>query len=269
MLRSIGGWFGNRSTCRVAYGSVHQMDVAFAHYPTRPGTVDRVRQFARDNRASVNDVFLAALCRALAPFLPKRRSKAKSRVVTLGTIVDTRSDANEDLSETLGTFLGYYLVRAAGDGSMPLDELTRGIAAITRAKKAERSYLDSAINFRAASAIWPRLKPESRLHFARQALPLTAGISNVHLRGSWIEQASDRILDFSRAVSCGPALPLVVSPTTIHNRMNIAVSYRTTGFSQSKIDGIMQSFVGQLETLADQAETRTPAKVARRATCAA
>jgi hypothetical protein len=121
-----------------------------------------------------------------------------------------------------------------------------------------------------ASAIWPRLKPENRLHFARRALPLTAGISNVHLRGTWIErQGAGRILDFSRAVSNGPALPLVVSPTTIRDQMNIAVSYRTTGFSQSKIDGIMQSFVGQLETLDDQVETRMPATIARRATCAA
>ena len=118
---------------------------------------------------------------------------------------------------------------------MALDELTRRIAAITRGKKDERSYLDSAINFRAASAIWPRLKPEAVFTSRARPCHLTAGISNVHLRGSWIEQqASDRILDFSRAVSCGPALPLVVSPTTIHNRMNIAVSYRTTGFSHTQ-----------------------------------
>ena len=110
----------------------------------------------------MNNVFLAALGRAMAPFLPKRCGKAKARLLTLGTIVDTRPDANEDLSETLGTFLGYYLVRAAGDGSMPLDELTRRIAVITQARKAERSYLDSAINFRLASAIWPRMRPENR-----------------------------------------------------------------------------------------------------------
>jgi hypothetical protein len=216
----------------------------------RPGTVERIRRFAKGNQASVNDVFLAALCRAMAPFLPKRASKPESRVLTLGTIVDARSDALEDLSETLGTFLGYYLVKAAGDGTMALDELTRRIAVVTRAKKDERSYLDSAVNFRAASSIWRRLKPESRPQFARRALPMTAGVSNVHLRGSWIErQASGRILDFSRAVSCGPSLPLVVSPTTIHDRMNVAVSYRTTGFSQSRIDSIVKSFVNQLETL--------------------
>ena len=86
-------------------------------------------------------------------------------------------------------------------------------------------------------------------------MPLTAGVSNVHLRGSWIERhAAGRILDYSRAVSCGPSLPLVISPTTIHNRMNVAVSYRTTGFSQRKIEGMMESFIDQLESLADHAE---------------
>ena len=120
--------------------------------------------------------------------------------MTLGTIVDTRPDANEDLSESLGTFLGYYLVRIAGDGDVALDDLTRRIAPATRVKKQRRSYLDSAVNLRVASAIWPHLKPERRSHFARRALPLTAGISNLYVRDSWIDQqGAGRILDFHRA----------------------------------------------------------------------
>ena len=43
MLRSIGGWLGNRSTWRVAYGSVRQMGVAILRYQTRPGTVEHLR----------------------------------------------------------------------------------------------------------------------------------------------------------------------------------------------------------------------------------
>lgn len=270
MLRSIRSWLDNRSTWRVAYASARQMAVGCALYGVRPGTVQEVRQFARNNEASVNDVFLAALCRAMVPFLPRRFSKAGAHNMTLGTIVDTRADASEDLSESLGTFLGYYLVRVAGDGKVGLDELTRRIADATRVQKQRRSYLDSAVNLRVASAIWPRLKPESRAHFARRALPLTAGISNVHLRGTWIErQGAGRILDFHRAVSTGPALPLVVLPTTIREQMNIAVSYRVTGFSQSKIEGIMESFLEQLETLGGQVEVRKPVSVLSRATCAA
>ncbi len=132
MWRSIQGWITNRSTWRVAYGSAEQMAVGYARYRVRPGTVPQIRQFARANGASVNDVFLAALCRATAPFLPKRAAKGGSRDLTLGTIVDTRPDAIEDLSESLGTFLGYYLVRIAGDGKVGLGELMRRIAVATR-----------------------------------------------------------------------------------------------------------------------------------------
>jgi hypothetical protein len=62
---------------------------------------------------------------------------------------------------------------------------------------------------------------------------------------------------------------LVVSPTTIRDRMNIAVSYRTTGFSQSKIEGIMESFIGQLENLDSDAESTIPNKLSSRTPCAA
>ena len=79
MLRSIQSWIKNRSTSRVAYSSAQQMAVGYSLYRVRPGTVQHVHQFARDIGASVHDVFLAALCRALAPFLPKRLSKAGSR----------------------------------------------------------------------------------------------------------------------------------------------------------------------------------------------
>ncbi len=75
----------------------------------------------------------------------------------------------------------------------------------------------------------------------------------MHLRGTWIEQqGAGRILDVSRAVSNGPTLPLVISPTTLGDKMNVAVTYRLTGFSQAKIDGIMESFVEQLQTLGSQ-----------------
>jgi hypothetical protein len=180
----------------------------------------------------------------------------------LGNIVDTRGDAGEDLSESLGTFLGYFVVRVAGERGVGLGELARRIAVATRIEKHKRRYLDAAVGFGISSAVWPHLRPNSRLHFARRAQPLTAGISNVYLRGTWIDRYGDgRILDVCRAVSNGPTLPLVVSPTTLGENMNVAVSYRLTGFSQAKIEGIVESFVDQLETLDDRGAGRTPGRV--------
>ncbi len=171
LLRSICSWLDNRSVWRVAYASASQMASGYAMYPVRPGTVQNIRRFAHENEASVNDVFLAAMSRAMAAFLPKRSTRAGTRGMALGTIVDTRGDAGADLSETLGAFLGYYVVRVAGDKTVGLGELSRRIAVTTRRRKGQRSYLDSAVNYCVSSAIWRRLKPESRLYFARRACP--------------------------------------------------------------------------------------------------
>jgi len=247
LIRSVRGWLGHRSARQTAYASTAQMSIGYEHYATRPGTVDAVRRFARQNGASVHDVFLAVLGGVMTDFLPRRA--AKGGAVALGTIVDARPDAVEDLSETLGTFLGYYIVRLAGEKAIGLAELTRRIAEKTEKIKRRRSYLDAAVNYRVSSKIWPRLKPESRAHFARRAMPLTAGISNVCLRDGWIADCGEKILDYRRAVSNGPTLPLVLSPTTLNDQLNIGVNYRETGFSGRKIDAIMSEFLGRLESL--------------------
>jgi NRPS condensation-like uncharacterized protein len=260
VLRSVCGWVQNRSAWQTAYASVRQPSVGYGLYRVQPQTVEAVRQFARAMGASVNDVFVAALGRALRRFLPRRHAKNGAASMAVGTIVDTRADAVEDLSESLGTFLGYYVVRLAGDQMGDLDRLTRLVAARTSAIKARRSYLDSAVNLRIASAIWPRLPPEGRAHFARRLMPLTAGVSNVYLRDSWLSRyGAGRILDFHRAVSTGPSLPLVVSPTTFCNQMTLGVNYRETGFSRRRIDDIMVTFIEQLETLAEKPALRRAA----------
>ena len=72
----------------------------------------RLRHFARSLGATIHDVILAALGRAMAEFLP-RRAMRKRQELSLGTIVDARADAQEDLSDSLGAFLG-LLSRAIG-----------------------------------------------------------------------------------------------------------------------------------------------------------
>ena len=109
VFRSVRGWVQNRSAWQSAYASLRQTSVGYAMYEVQPRTVAAVRRFARERGASVNDVLLAALGRAMRPFLPRRQFKGGSRNMSLGTIVDTRADAGEDLSESLGTFLGFYV----------------------------------------------------------------------------------------------------------------------------------------------------------------
>jgi hypothetical protein len=179
--------------------------------------------------------------------MPRRSSRGKSRELSLGSIVDARADACGDLSSTFGVFLAYFLVRVGHDRTASLADTTRRVAGLTGPIKQQRRYLDSFINMKFANAMWPHLSEAARPHFARKMLPMTAGISNVLAREPWIVENRSRILGYSRGAPTGPMTPLVIAPTTLGDDMTVGVSYRLTGFSSAKIDGIMAMFLDQIE----------------------
>ena len=244
-VRAAVQWLGSRSCSQAAYASTTQMEVGCQLRRVEADAVDRLRGFARSHGATVHDVVLAALGRAMAQFLP-RRSKGKD--LSLGTIVDTRGDAQADLSNSLGAFLGYYLVRSRHEPGASLADATERVAAATGPVKTGRRYLDSLVNMQLINTIWPHLSDATRPYFMRKVLPLTAGVSNVFLRDSWIDRyAEGKILEYSRFASTGPSVPLVLSPTTLGGKMSLGLSYRVTGFSRAKIDGILDAFLDQIE----------------------
>jgi hypothetical protein len=263
-MRSLTQWWHNRSVTQVGYSSSAQMTVGYELRGTSPGTASRLHRFASDQGATVHDVFLAALGRAVAEFLPRRSKRGDARELALGTIVDTRGDAAVDLSESLGAFLAYYLVRCCPDSGGSLAHVTRRVAAVTKPIKAGRSYFDALVNMQLVNAIWPWLGEATRPHFMRKALPVAAGISNVRLREPWMDrQARGRILGYSRAASCGPNLPLVVTPTTFNEELNVGFTYRVTGFTRPKLDGIIQRFLEQIEN-PSEGRTVRPSRRANR-----
>ena len=245
--RSLGRWRRNRTAWQVAYASVTQMAVGYQLYATAPGTVAQVRGLAHAVGATVHDVILAALARAMAEFLPRRSSRGKSQELALGSIVDTRPDAGEDLSSTFGMFLAYYVVRCGQDRQASLADTARRVAELTRPIKQRQSYLDTVVNMQFVNSVWPYVREHVKPHFMRKALPMTAGVSNVLLREPWIDRHREQILGYSRGSPTGPMLPLVLAPTTLGDQMSVGVTYRVTGFPQAKMDGIMEMFLDQIE----------------------
>jgi hypothetical protein len=174
-------------------------------------------------------------------------SRGRRHGLALGSIVDTRSIADEDLSQSMGAFLGYYLVRSDPDTTVGLDEATRQIAARTLPIKRHHRYMDSVINMQLINTVWPWLSACARRHFMRKSLPMSGGISNVVVRDRWMTANRDVILDYHRGASTGPSIPIVLSPTTFGDHLNIGVSYRIVGFSRTKIDALMAMFRDQIE----------------------
>ena len=246
-MHSVSQLLRNRAVAQMPYSSSRQLSVQYELYRAVSGTIPQLKHFAKSLGATVNDVILAALGRAMTEFLPCR-SIRKQQAISLGTIVDVRGDAREDLSDSMGTFLGYFLARMAADKSMSLTDAVRTVAAVTGPIKERRAYLNSVLNMRVAGALWPHLSDTNKTHFMRKTLPMTAGVSNVVVRDGWISECgAGSITEYLRAVSTGPILPLVLTTTTLGEEMNVGVTYRIAGFSRQKIDGVMERFMDQIE----------------------
>lgn len=246
-LRTLGHFRRDESVAQVAYSSHLQMGVQYELHRAVSGTIPRLRQFAKSQGASVHDLILAALGRALAEHLP-RRATSKQQSISLGTIVDVRGDAQEDLRDSLGAFLGYYVVRLLADQRSTLADAAKCIAAATGPIKASRAYLRSLLSMKVASAVWPRLSEKSKPRFMRSVIPMTGGVSNVVVRDDWMQRdGAGCVAEYLRGVSTGPILPLVLTPTTLGEEMNVGVTYRSAGFSRQKIDGVMSMFLEQIE----------------------
>ena len=133
------------------------------------------------------------------------------------------------------------------DPGIGLDEATRQIAARTGPIKARHRYMDSLVNMQFMNTVWPWLSACSQRHFLRKSLPMSGGISNVVVRDAWMNENRHVILDYHRGVSTGPNVPIVLSPTTFRDHLNIGVSYRTAGFCRAKIDALMEIFRDEIE----------------------
>jgi hypothetical protein len=69
----------------------------------------------------------------------------------------------------------------------------------------------------------------------------------MNLNSIWNLNDRTPALDYFRGVSTGPFTPLALSVTTVGNRVNLGLSYRTAVFSRDDIDGLELRFREQVE----------------------
>ena len=128
-----------------------------------------------------------------------------------------------------GLFLGFTdtLIRAA-----ELDDPAKRLAAIaaqSRAAKSRSAAAASQFRFAANLAVAVLLGGDrgKLVEFYRKRLPLAGGISNVNLNATplapWIGR---ELIDYLRVSPTGPIMPLVFTPTTVGEEINVGLTVR-------------------------------------------
>jgi hypothetical protein len=202
--------------------------------------LEAIRRLAKEQNATVHDVFVAAAAQA---FGSARAGWTNDRrhAVGLASAMDLRRFESDQAKTGFGLLISQYTIVERRPNELSLPELIQRISVRTRRWKAT-----PARDLFAPSLVLWRLSrsPRARATLFQRGAPLVAGLSNVNLTGSWIEQAP--IAEYRRIGPTGPVVPILFMITTLRGRIFIDVTYRRTAFSRLEAETAVQDFAQRL-----------------------
>lgn len=199
---------------------------------------------AKRHGATVNDLCLAALLKAVIPATSWRFEKSRQHL-SAGCVVNLRRDLPAGRRRDFGLFLGSFSVTHAAPVEVGLDELIDSVHAQTEAVKRDKLYLASRLEFRLNRFLFARQPIEKQRNFYRKAYPVWGSITNFKM--DRIGEGTDwQAVDYYRAVSAGPALPFVIGVTGYGGRLNFGFTYRPDVISGETVHGIADRFLALL-----------------------
>lgn len=206
-----------------------------------PEATRQVLAQAKAAQATVNDLCLAALLKAVVPAASGRFLKSRQHL-SAGCVVNLRRDLPEARRGDFGLFLGSFSVTHAVPPEIPLSDLLRDVRAQTERVKRDRLYLASTLEFRVNRFLFARKPIEKQRNFYRKAYPVWGSITNYRMEQG-IAGENWRVGDYHRAVSAGPALPFVVGVTGYEGRLNFGFTYRPDVIGGEVVKDIADRFL--------------------------
>ncbi len=203
-----------------------------------------MRTLAKQQRATVHDVFLAAMAQASGT---AHRWPAGKRRDSVGLVsaMDLRRFETGSARDGFGLLISQYSIVEPHPEKVPLPELVARIAQKTRPLKS----LSGRAVFAVGLLFWRATRSRrTKATLLQRGAPFAAGLSNVNLTGSWIEHSG--IVEFRRVGPTGPVVPLVLMITTLHGRIFIDVTFRRAAFTRSAAQGLLDDFARRLQSVA-------------------
>ena len=215
------------------------------------GLIDAVKARSKRVGATVGDVLLTAgaiACDAHGP----THATARRPDLSMGTIVDLRARAGRGGENVFGFFLGFtstpYHAADLQDFDRALARTRRERRAAAGRKSAEASQLNLAIGYVIGKTIGPKRLSE----FYRKRFALSGGLSSVNMTPSWAGPLHPSPLAAYRRVSpTGPMLPLVLTPTTLGDTLQVCCTFRTTLIDAARANRLVDAYFATLKAYAN------------------
>jgi NRPS condensation-like uncharacterized protein len=246
-LAALPALLGNlRRSCRPSYRDAGDMNNGFALFALDSQSLKGLIDAAKLWGLTVNDVLLALLMKWCAGHAQGGRRTGRRRKISIGCIVNTRREFGQGAEGAFGLFLGSFVVTHAVPEQLTLEELAKEIGKCTSEIKRKRLYLATSLELTFGRLAVSCFSNERKKKLYQKHYPLWGGLTNMNINPLWERKPWEEPIDYVRAVSTGPATPLVLSFTTSGERAKVGVSYRSTVFSKTDIEDLKNSLMANL-----------------------
>ena len=212
-----------------------------------PGQYGALREAASALGATVHDLCMAALAKALADHVPPYRPGSERHGMGIGSVADLRHLVPARWRHAQSLLLCYITLVLDRPRSRDLATLTRHVASMTAPMKHTHTYLASLLNFRLGVKLAPHMPAERMMRFPLKNMPLCGGVSSFRLTSTMMPgNALRRVRQYIRAVSTGPTVPLVAQAAKLDDGLSFGISFRTTAISRDLAARIADAFLAEL-----------------------
>jgi NRPS condensation-like uncharacterized protein len=238
-----------RRSCRVSYTDIDNYHMSFSHVTIEPSQFLALVKASKRWGVTINDILIAILLLSVSPFASKRLSSTRRKKISVASVVNIRKDLPIGIQRPFGLYLGSFMVSHTVPQGVTLDHLVKDIHKQTVKIKRHKLYLRSLIEQLLALTLIPHFSTKRQRKFYAKYYPLWGGISNVNLNTLWDQSIEENPIDYLRAVSTNPVVPLVFSLTTVQDTVNIGVSFRGAVFSRADGERIIREISKCLKTI--------------------
>lgn len=186
--------------------------------------LEQLRHAAKTAGVTVGDLLLTAATVACAEQGPSMATR-KRQNIAIGTIVDLRPYHRHLSDRIFGLYLGFMVNLFRSEDLQSFDSVLNRANRWRKMHLHKRSAEASQLRMWLGLQLGRRMNTDSLIEFYRKRFPLTAGISNVNLTGSWVDTIP-QALAYHRISPTGPLMPIVFTPTTAKNRLNLCYTYK-------------------------------------------
>jgi hypothetical protein len=239
-----------RRSLRPRYPHGDDRRIAFSMVRIEAAAVAAMMRAARAWGVTRADLMIALLMRAIAPLAGAERFGRRRREIGIASIINIRRDVPAPVRESFGQFLSSYRYAHVVPDDISLEELARDVHRETSRVRRRKLYLQTVLALAGVNALWPWLTASQRGNVDAKNYPAWAGLTPLDVDGLWRDAgAASPPDDYVRAVSTGPASPLIVAATSVGGALNVGLSYRTAAYTHVDIARIAAALTKDVDNL--------------------